>query len=241
VRQLHIRAALAVPSMSFRAAAFATAGGRVLGGFILTVVLALGGRAGADVTFTFVEEGGTVTMTPSGTLDTTKLVVSNLSDGWGGTGTEENGPGDIDIMGGTDIGAGITAQFGFHAGTDASAITNPGGPFAFDHFPGISVSGTKAFATYSGISFDGSRQPGIGMSSGDIIGGLWTPNQAWTYPPSSTFASAGLIPGTYTVSDSETGESITIAIVPEPATLGLLAMAAPAILRRRRRAGATLS
>lgn len=150
-------------------------------------------------------------MTSSGTLDTTKLVAVILPDGWGGTGTENNnGVGDIDIMGGTSFG-GINIQFGFNAGTDASAIMAPGGPFAFSNFSGPSITGSKSFTTYSGFS-GGVRQPGVGIVASDIIAGQWTPNQNWTYAAGASFASQGLNPGTYAVSDSVTGETITIQV-----------------------------
>ena len=186
-------------------------------------------QASASIIFTFTEGGGTVTMTSSGILDTTKLVSVVRPDGWGGTGTEHNAtPGDIDIMGGTSFG-GIDTQFGFNAGTDASAITNPGGPFAFSSFPAISIAGSRSFTTYSGFDGLGFRQPGIGVRGVDIVGGLWTPDQTWTYGAGATFASLGLVAGTYTVADSVTGESITIQIgasaVPEPASLALMGSA----------------
>jgi hypothetical protein len=195
--------------------------------------------ARADVTFSFLESGGTVIMTSSGTLDTTKLVSVVLPDGWGGTGTENNSaPGDIDIMGGTSFGD-IDTQFGFNAGTDASAITNPGGPFLFDDFSISIVAGSKSFTTYSG--FDGGlRQPGIGLVASDIAGGLWTPDQTWTYSPGATFASLGLVPGTYAVSDAVTSETITIQIgtasVPDGGATALMlgfALSGFAILRRK--------
>jgi hypothetical protein len=213
----------------------------------LAAVLCLGalaGQADASIVFTFTESGGTVLMTPSGTLDTTKLVSVSRPDGWGGTGTEDNPtPGDIDIMGGTDIGGPIDAQFGFNAGTDASAITNPGGPFAFSSFPGITVAGTTAFTTYSGFE-GGFRIAGIGMTAADIVAGLWTPDQSWTYGAGETFASLGLNPGTYTVSDIITGESITIQIgeaqaVPEPASMTMLCLGVTGLVGygwRRRKA-----
>src|SRR5438309_5827675 len=99
------------------------------------LALMLGASAAhASVVFEFDEVGGTVTMTSSGTLDTGKLVIVNRSDGWGGTGTENNTAGNIDIMGGISVGN-PDLQFGFHTGTNASSITNPGGPFAFTSFP----------------------------------------------------------------------------------------------------------
>lgn len=181
----------------------------------------------ANILFSFVESGGTVTMTSSGTLDTSKLVNVNLTNGWGGTGTEDNpNAGDIDIMGSND--GSIDIHFGFHAGTDASALTNPGGPFSLDSFSGISVAGTNAFTTYSGF-LAGFRQAGIGISRADMVGSLWTPDHVWTYSPGATFASLGMNTGTYAVSDSQTGETITIQIgpgaaVPEPASLILLGL-----------------
>lgn len=196
---------------------------RALRAAVLTVLLLFVAlQAQADITFTFTESGGTVIMTPSGTLDTSNLQVSALTDGWGGTGTEHNStPGDIDIMGGTDVGGGITALFVFSEGTDASAITNPGGPFAFDSFPGVTIAGSKAFTTYGGFD-DALRVAGIGMTETDIEGGFWTPDQSWTYPEGSTFESEGLIPGVYAVSDAVTGETITIVVdgslVPVPTT-----------------------
>lgn len=187
---------------------------------LIGLLMAVSLQAQADITFTFEETNGTVTMTSSGVLNTSNLVPSVLPDGWGGTGTENNGtPGDIDIMGGTTFG-GIDTQFGFSAGTDASAITNPGGPFASSNFTVATIVGSKSFTTYSGLDL-GLRIPGIGVRGVDITGGLWTPDQNWTYNPGDTFASLGLIPGIYTVSDAQTGESITInignALPPAPA------------------------
>ena len=193
-------------------------------------------NANASILFHFVEENGTVTMTSSGTLDTTKMVLSTLNGGWLGVGTENNGVGDIDIMGGTSVGS-TDVNYIFNAGTDSSAITNPDGPFVHDFFPTtIAVTGVKGFATYGGR--DGSiRVAGIEMNSADIVGGLWMPDQVWTYFTGSTFAVLGLNPGSYAVSDSITGETITILIgdIPEPTTIVLASFGIVAFACSRRR------
>jgi hypothetical protein len=177
---------------------------------VVALALLCAQSAHANVLFHFTQAGSDVKMTSSGTLDTSKLLVSTFSDGWGGTGVENNTlPGDIDIMGGTAFG-GVDTLFKFHASTDDSAISNPGGPFSFSNFNWTVTSGSKSFATYAG--FDGGfRQAGIGVRSVDIVGGQWTPDQNWT-SFGATFASLGLNVGTYSVSDSVTSETITIQV-----------------------------
>ena len=187
----------------------------------------------ADVLFAFNEVGGTVTMTSSGSLNTGNLVPSFLPDGWNGWGVQ--GSKDIDVIGGANTGD-ITAQFGFSPGTDLSAITNPGGPLTGTYLTVASVTGSKPFATYSG-SNDGyvTLEAGIGVVGSDIdIGGIWTPDQNWTWGPGATFASLGLNIGTYTVSDAVTSESITIQVVPEPAALSLIGLVSGGIYFSRR-------
>src|SRR5262249_19620512 len=163
----------------------------------------------ADLIFSFSETGGTVVTTSSGVLDTTKLVSVSLPDGWGGTGTENNStPGDIDIMGGAGF-VEVDNPPRFHAGTHASALTKPAGPFSLTNIGGLAtITGTESFTTYSGFNAGGFREPGIGITAADIVGGLWTPDQNWTYPAGATFASLGLVVGDYLVTDAETGESI---------------------------------
>jgi hypothetical protein len=54
-----------------------------------------------------------------------------------------------------------------------------------------------------------------------LNGSVWTPDQNWI-ATGQTLASIGLNPGTYTVTDAVSGESITYQIgqpVPEPLTM----------------------
>ena len=201
--------------------------------------------AQANITFTFLEVGSDVVMTPSGVLNTNNLVQQNVIGGWGGIGLEQNG--QSDIMGSTIFGQ-ISITFGFHAGTNFTPWTAAPGPWDTSSFNwGISNGGQRSFATYA-LSPSFVRVPGIGMRAIDLTGGLWTPDQTWINANDS-FATLGLHPGTYTISDAVTSESITIQIgvaaVPGPvvgAGLPGLVMAFGGLIAwRRRRNQATVA
>ena len=166
----------------------------------------------AAIIFSFQQVGSDVTMTSSGSIDTAGLVAANFQ-GWGDTGVEENG--QTDLMGGTNAGS-INLTFSFNPGTDFSAWQT-GNPFDNSFF-GFSVSsGSKGFSTYSrDASFN--LVPGLGVRDSDLNGTVWSPDQNWI-ATGQTLASIGLNPGTYTVTDAVSGESITYQVVPEPLTM----------------------
>ena len=150
-------------------------------------------------------------MTSSGSIDTTGLVPATFS-GWDGTGVFAS---NTDLMGGTDVG-GIDTTFAFNPGTDFSAWQG-GNPFSADFFS-FTPTGTKGFATYIGSD---PYFPGLAVLASQLNGSVWTPDQNWI-ATGQTLASIGLNPGTYTVTDAVSGESITYQIgqpVPEPLTM----------------------
>lgn len=190
--------------------------------------------ADASVVFTFTEVGSDVVMTSSGSLDTTKLVLGTYG-GWGLTGFGVFG--DYHMMG-TDVGSGLNVSFTFSAGTDYSEWVGSAGPFGSNDFSFTVASGTKTFATYDNVA---GYQPGIQLNSGDIVNGIWTPDQSWISFGTS-FANLGLASGTFTVQDAVTNEAITYQIgsaspVPVPAALPLMlsALGLLGITARRRR------
>lgn len=191
-------------------------------------LFAAAGASQAGITFTFMESGGDVTMTSSGTFDTTGLPVVGLST-WGGVGIEENG--NHDIMGGTTF-AQVDVSYGFNSGTDYSQWASANGPWTASDFSPVVNSGTKPFTTYR---WDGVQVPGLGVRASDMSGAMWTPDQNWTWSGAS-FASLGMIVGTYTVSDSVTGEWIRYVVVPVPGTAAVAGLGLGLISTRRRRA-----
>jgi len=181
------------------------------------------GVAEASILFQFTESGGSVLMQASGTLNTANLV-SVTPSGWGGVGVETNNSPESDIMGDTTMG-GVDRAFGFNVGTDLSPWV--GSMFTSSNF-GWTSAGTTQFTTYYFTS--GLRTPGIGIALNDMVGALWTPDNSWSKV--GTFGTLGLTVGTYAISDSVTGESITIRIgdqvaeVPEPTSMSLMVIGA---------------
>ena len=198
----------------------------VLGG----VITACSTPAAADILFEFSEVGNDVVMISSGTFDTTGLnVVGPFT--WGLTGIEENG--NHDIMGGTDVGQ-VDISFAFNDGTDFSQWATANGPWSTSDFNAQVTSGQKGFATYVRDPNTNIQIPGLGVERADLDGPLWTPDQNWRWTNES-FATLQMHVGTYSVSDSITGETITIRIVPAPAAIGLLGIGLGLTRSRRRR------
>jgi len=199
-------------------------------------VLAMGfaNVATADILFDFAEVGNDVVMTSSGTFDTTGLLsVGPFS--WGGTGIQDT---PHDIMGGTAQGSSqVDMGFGFNDGTDYSQWSSSGGnPWSGSDFsPTVTNGGTHGFATYARDG-GGGIIPGLGVERADMNGALWSPDQNWIWT-NRTLASLNLNVGTYSVSDINTGETITFRIgeIPAPGALTLLGLGGIAATRRRRR------
>lgn len=184
----------------------------------------------ADVIFTFADDGGNVTMTSSGSIDTSNLLFGPHG-GWGGTTAYTHASG-YSLIGSTAGSIGFTNQaYTFHAGTDFTPWL--GATFSSTETSFVD-SGTTPFSTYGHTGV----VPGLMINTSDLVGTIWTPDNSWTRP--GTLADLGWNLGTFTVSDAVNGESITFqvgtAAVPEPATLVFLSLGlvAVGVLRSRR-------
>ncbi len=196
-------------------------------------LLACSSAASADILFHFQQVGNDVTMTSSGTFDTTGLNIVGPF-GWGLSGIEENG--NHDIMGGTDVGQ-VDISFAFNAGTDFSQWASANGPWSASDFTTTVNSGVRGFTTYVRDPNNFTQIPGLGVERLDMNGALWSPDQNWTWT-NRTIANLSMNPGSYSVSDSVTGEKITFLIgpIPAPASLAVLGIALGLGRSRRRSA-----
>ena len=197
----------------------------------------LAGGANAALSFTFQEVGDDVVLTSSGSFDITGLPDATASfDSWGWVGIQASG-GLGGVIGAQDgnIHSGFSstnAAVTWNVGTDTSVIGNwySGG---FVNASGGSV-GSRGFTTY--VSWG--TLSGFTYNSGDLVGSTWIPDLSAAYL-NTDLSGLGITPGSYSVVDSITGESITInaanAAIPEPSSVLLLGLGTLGLSVRRRR------
>ncbi|WP_068547451.1 PEP-CTERM sorting domain-containing protein [Thalassotalea crassostreae] len=196
---------------------------------IAALILSISNVANAGLIFSFEEVDNNVTMTSSGSIDTSGLVEGNTSP-WGYTGIES---GTYDFLGSTNYGE-IDISFGFSAGTDYSAWQGAASPWtetfwSYNFMDFDVVSGTKPFATFIWAA-PSVALPGLGIREDDLEGDIWSADHNWI-AKGYNFEVLGLNSGSYTVTDAVSGEFITIQIgalnqasVPEPSTLVIFAL-----------------
>lgn len=175
----------------------------------------------ADIVWSFQQVGSSVVMTSSGTVNLSNLLLQG-TDGWNGTGYGQFD--GYNLMGGTSMGQNDTTYM-FHAGTDLSPWASAANIFTTSNFSPSSIAGTRPFATFAFAPGSGAIVPGLSMRASDIVGSTWTGDQVWTYN-GTTLAAIGLTPGTYSIVDAVTSETLAIQIgaVPEPMSLALLGL-----------------
>ncbi len=198
--------------------------------FVLACVLSDFEANAGGVTFTFTESSGRVFMNASGTLDTSNLVTAPNRPTWGGVGIESGGGQNSNIMGDAIVSVPRSTQdtwLQFSEGTDVSPWY--GDMFTLSRYFWTST-GTTEFGTYHQTD-NGVNYPGLIVSSADLNGTLWTPDNRWEI--SGTFESLGMTPGDYTITDAATNEFISIQIVPEPGTAIALSITGLLVILRR--------
>ncbi len=186
-------------------------------GLALAVALLTGGTASAGMIVTVEETGGDVVATGVGTLDASAWAVAYIA---------------------TPFDARISAEHLLAVGTagNVDIYLTPVG------FAGPSTIGPGLFPGYAGDSGTGDlfalqfspSDLGLGVPTGYVSGDPLAGTATWE---NHTFASIGLVEGSYTWTwdtARSSGDFFTINIVPEPATLSLLALGGLAMIRRRR-------
>ncbi|SFI74040.1 VPLPA-CTERM sorting domain-containing protein [Celeribacter neptunius] len=213
---------------------------------LFAVMTALGlvyGAAANAIAFTFTEDLSGVTMTASGSIDVSGLVRNNRVNGWGGLGIQSYDA--TSILGNTTGGA-VNATYQFHAGTDFSDFTGAGRPYTQSHFSWSQSGDSSSFATY--LWGRGHLVPGFSLHTSDLVGSVWSTDQSW-FASGTSFASLGMTEGTYSITDSVSGENLSIVVarslpavslpaVPLPASFPLLlgGLAAFGMLKRKKKA-----
>jgi len=204
---------------------------------VFVTALVAASQASAGLLFLFTEEGDDVKMTASGSIDTSGLEASVMCGTWcvwDQIGFYQDG--DHFLLG-RDHDPDTQVAFGFHTGSDLSPWSAASGPFTADNFNfEILEDDGHTFGTFT-LTESWSFMPGIAVDAADLVAGVWSVSQTWLIEDQS-INSLGLIPGTYTITDSESDEFMTIQIpvpVPEPSTLGLLSIGLMGLMGIRRR------